>query len=34
MRKNSFDVIFESNYDGIYITVDKGTTLSINNKCK
>ena len=32
--KNSFDVIFESNYDGIYITVDKGTTLSINNKCK
>lgn len=32
--KNSFDAIFESNYDGIYITVDKGTTLSINNKCK
>ncbi|MFZ5969122.1 MAG: sigma 54-interacting transcriptional regulator [Bacillota bacterium] len=29
-----FDAIFESNYDGIYITVDKGTTLSINNKCK
>jgi len=32
--KNSFDAIFESNYDGIYITVDKGTTLSINNQCK
>lgn len=32
--KSSFDAIFESNYDGIYITVDKGTTLSINNKCK
>jgi transcriptional regulator with PAS, ATPase and Fis domain len=32
--KNSFSAIFESNYDGIYITVDKGTTLSINNHCK
>lgn len=28
--KESFSAIFESNYDGIYITVDKGTTLSIN----
>ncbi|MBR0600491.1 sigma 54-interacting transcriptional regulator [Sinanaerobacter chloroacetimidivorans] len=32
--KNSFSAIFESNYDGIYITVDKGTTLSINKHCK
>lgn len=32
--KNSFDALFESNYDGIYITVDKGTTLSINDQCK
>lgn len=32
--KNSFDAIFESNYDGIYVTVDKGTTLSVNKKCQ
>lgn len=32
--KSSFSAIFESNYDGIYITVDKGTTLSINKYCK
>ena len=31
--KSCFDAIFESNYDGIYITVEKGTTLSINDKC-
>ena len=31
--KASFDAIFESNYDGIYITVDKGATLSINDNC-
>lgn len=31
--KSCFDAIFESNYDGIYITVAKGTTLSINDKC-
>ncbi|AOY77866.1 sigma 54-interacting transcriptional regulator [Clostridium formicaceticum] len=29
----TFDAIFELNYDGIYITVNKGKTLSINNKC-
>lgn len=34
MIKSNFDAILESNYDGIYITVEKGTTLSINNKCK
>lgn len=32
--KSSFSAIFESNYDGIYITVDRGTTLSINKHCK
>ncbi|GAB1476195.1 hypothetical protein MASR2M70_10290 [Bacillota bacterium] len=32
--KKSFCAIIESNYDGIYITVDKGMTLSINKKCK
>lgn len=32
--KCSFDAILESNYEGIYITVDKGTTLSVNNNCK
>lgn len=32
LKKNFFTII-ESNYDGIYITVDKGTTLSINNQC-
>lgn len=32
--KMSFDVLLESNYDGIYITVDKGETLSINNESK
>lgn len=31
--EKSFSAIFESNYDGIYITVDKGTTLSINRHC-
>lgn len=31
--KTSFDAIFESNYDGIYVTVDKGATLSINDDC-
>lgn len=31
--QKSFNAIIESNYDGIYITVDKGKTLSINNKC-
>lgn len=32
--KDSFSAIFESNYDGIYITVDKGMTLSINRHCQ
>lgn len=32
--KSCFSAIFESNYDGIYITVDKGTTLSVNKHCK
>lgn len=32
--KSNFDVILESNYDGIYITAEKGTTLGINHKCK
>ncbi len=32
--KESFSAIFESNYDGIYITVDKGMTLSINKHSK
>lgn len=31
--KEEFNIILESNYDGIYITLDKGKTLSINNKC-
>lgn len=29
-----FDAIIESNYDGIYITADKGVTLSINDDCE
>jgi len=29
---DSFNAIFESNYDGIYVTVNKGKTLSINQK--
>lgn len=32
--KSNFDAILESNYDGIYVTIDKGATFSINNKCK
>ncbi len=32
--KSDFAAIIESNYDGIYITVEKGTTLSINSKSK
>lgn len=31
--KRSFDAIFESNYDGLYITVEPGKTLGINRKC-
>lgn len=31
--KRQFSFILESNYDGIYITIDKGKTLSINRKC-
>ena len=27
---NRFNSILEANYDGIYVTVGKGTTLSIN----
>ena len=30
--KHSFDVIFETNYDGLYITVGKGDTLSVNTE--
>lgn len=32
--KHTFDFILESNFDGIYITVDKGKTLSINRNCE
>lgn len=32
--KSSFEAILESNYEGLYITIDKGTTLSINEKCQ
>lgn len=32
--KSSFSAVFESNYDGIYITVDKGTTISVNEQCQ
>lgn len=28
--RKSFDVILENNYDGIYVTLDKGDTISIN----
>lgn len=28
--RKSFDVILENNYDGIYVTLDKGDTMSIN----
>ena len=31
--RRSFDAIFESNYDGLYITVEPGKTLEINRKC-
>jgi transcriptional regulator with PAS, ATPase and Fis domain len=29
--EESFDALFESNYDGIYITVNEGRTISFNN---
>lgn len=32
--KHTYDFILESNYDGIYVTTNKGKTLSINNNCE
>lgn len=32
--RNKFNILLESNFDGIYITVDKGNTLSINKHCQ
>ncbi len=34
LSKEEFDAVIEYNYDGLYITVEKGSTLGINNKCK
>lgn len=32
--KSSFDAIIEDNYEGIYVTIDKGKTIALNQKAR